>query len=95
MTVPRSRAARDEPALKARRILVAHRGLEEPVSLVERGRRFNRTAMSVPAVERRVAGKYFAGKAKLQITIGNFPRIGRKGSVRRVTFKRRPCVSPS
>ena len=65
VTVPRSREARDEPALKARRILVEHRGLEEPVSLVERGRRFNRTAvslserreMSVPAVERRVAGK--------------------------------------
>ena len=67
--VPRSRAARDEPALKARRIIVEPRGSEEPDSLVERGRRFNRTTvslsqrkeMSVPVVERRVDGKYFAG----------------------------------
>ena len=102
-TVPRSRAARDEPALKARRIIVAPQGSEEPDSLLERGRRLNRTTvslsqrkdMSVPAVERRVDGKYFAGKAKLQITIGDFSRIGGKGSARRVTFRRRPCVSSS
>ncbi len=38
------------------------------------------------AVERRVDGKHFAGKAKFQITIGEFSRIGGKGTARRVTF---------
>ena len=52
-------------------------------------------AMSVPAVERRVDGKYFACKARLHITIGDFSRIGGKGTARRVTFRRRPGASSS
>ena len=70
---------------------------------MERGRRINRTTvslsqlqdLSVPAVERRVDGKYFAGKERLQIPIGDFSRIGGKGTARRVTFRRRPGASSS